>query len=31
MRSYALFFYGGHYKPLGNLLNPQVSAANVVD
>lgn len=23
MRSYALFFYGGHYKPLGNLLSPQ--------
>ncbi|MGD0630118.1 MAG: hypothetical protein ABR987_12230 [Terracidiphilus sp.] len=22
MRSYALFFYGGHYKALGNLLNP---------
>jgi hypothetical protein len=22
MRSYALFFYGGHYKALGNLLDP---------
>jgi hypothetical protein len=22
MRSYALFFYGGHYKALGNLLSP---------
>ena len=22
MRSYALFFYGGHYKALGNLLEP---------
>jgi len=22
MRSYALFFYGGHFKALGNLLEP---------
>jgi hypothetical protein len=31
MRSYALFFYGGHYKPLGNLLSPQVPAAKAVE
>jgi hypothetical protein len=23
MRAYALYFYGGHYKALGNLLEPQ--------
>ena len=30
LRSYALFYYGGHYKPLGNLLEPgvPVSTAN---
>jgi len=30
LRSYALFYYGGHYKPLGNLLEPAipVSTAN---
>jgi hypothetical protein len=26
MRSYALFFYGGHYRALGNLLAPSVAA-----
>ena len=26
MRSYALFFYGGHYRALGNLLAPSVPA-----
>ena len=26
MRSYALFFYGGHYKALGNLLAPSERA-----
>jgi hypothetical protein len=26
MRSYALFFYGGHYKALGNLLAPSEGA-----
>jgi hypothetical protein len=26
MRSYALFFYGGHYKALGNLLAPSEPA-----
>jgi hypothetical protein len=24
MRSYALYFYGGHYKALGNLMEPQL-------
>jgi hypothetical protein len=28
MRSYALVYYGGHYKVLGNLLDPpQVASA----
>jgi hypothetical protein len=27
MRSYALFFYGGHYKALGNLLDPPAPLA----
>jgi len=27
MRSYALYFYGGHYKPLGNLLEPSHSSS----
>lgn len=31
MRSYALFFYGGHYKALGNLLNPPASAPAAPD
>jgi hypothetical protein len=26
-RSYALFFYGGHYRALGNLLEPEVPPA----
>jgi hypothetical protein len=25
MRSYALLFYGGHYKALGNLLEPSAA------
>jgi hypothetical protein len=29
MRSYALVFYGGHYKALGNLLDPPGSAAQL--
>jgi hypothetical protein len=31
MRSYALFFYGGHYKALGNLLEPPAPAATTVE
>jgi hypothetical protein len=31
MRSYALFFYGGHYKALGNLLNPPGAPAAAVE
>ncbi|MGA2538013.1 MAG: hypothetical protein ABSF53_18515 [Terracidiphilus sp.] len=27
MRAYALYFYGGYYKALGNLLEPQVPQA----
>ncbi|HEY1902370.1 MAG TPA: hypothetical protein VGG56_08080 [Terracidiphilus sp.] len=30
-RSYALFFYGGHYKALGNLLNPPDAPAASVE
>ncbi len=29
-RSYALVFYGGHYKPLGNLLAPEMPAADAI-
>jgi hypothetical protein len=31
MRSYALFFYGGHYKALGNLLSPPVPQSGAVE
>ena len=31
MRSYALFFYGGHYQALGNLLDPAAGSAATVE
>ena len=31
MRNYALVFYGGHYKALGNLLNPPTNAAGALE
>lgn len=31
MRCYALFFYGGHYGPLGNLLAPHAAVGEVRD
>lgn len=31
MRSYALFFYGGHYKALGNLLDPSTPQSVATD
>jgi hypothetical protein len=31
MRSYALIFYGGHYKALGNLLDPPAPPTQVVE
>ncbi len=31
LRSYALFFYGGYYKALGNLLNPNTDDAGTVE
>lgn len=31
MRSYALYFYGGHYKALGNLLEPAATPIALVE
>ena len=31
MRSYALYFYGGHYKALGNLLEPAATPIGLVE
>jgi hypothetical protein len=31
MRSYALFFYGGHYKALGNLLSPPLPQSLAIE
>lgn len=31
MRSYALFFYGGHYRALGNLLEPSAPTAAAIE
>jgi hypothetical protein len=31
MRSYALYFYGGHYKALGNLLEPNATPIALVE
>jgi hypothetical protein len=31
MRSYALSFYGGHYKALGNLLEPSTPESAAIE
>jgi hypothetical protein len=31
MRCYALYFYGGHFKPLGNLLEPATPQTHAVE
>jgi len=31
IRSYALFYYGGHYKALGNLLEPSTPESVAIE
>jgi hypothetical protein len=31
LRCYALFYYGGHYKALGNLLSPAMPVSDAVE